>query len=295
MIDLPLAARTVTNDCWHDDCPLCGSNNIYRLGSISYPSPILFSTTPILASRVPELWGCRQCRSRFTQNSITEQDAVDLYSAGNSSGRWQTTPFIEHHCREVVQTIEEVLYPNCFVVDVGCNTGEFLDFAKNKGCKTGGVEFSQESRAILEHKGHAIYSNLSAVENASVDVITAFDLVEHLYHPAEFMAECRNKLKPGGRLLIVTGNPLCIGARLSGGRWWYVNYPEHIVFPSKMYFARYTPFKLEQIINTYAGNTYKRTTREILDCTIRGFCNGNYNASPSLGPDHMLVVLWKQN
>lgn len=292
-MDLPLAARPITNDCWRNTCHFCGSKKIFYIGNISYSSTILFSTTSIITSRVPELWGCHQCQSRFTQNSITEHDAIDLYSAGNSSGRWQSIPFNEHHCSEVVQVTEEVFLKNHIVVDVGCNTGELLDFAQSMGCQTGGVEFSQASRAILESKGHATYSSLAEVKNGSVDVITAFDLVEHLYHPAEFMVECHNKLKPKGRLIIVTGNPLCIGARISGSRWWYVNYPEHIVFPSKKYFARYTPFRLEKLINTYAGRVYKNTFRAILTCMIRGVIKGNYTAFPSIGPDHVLVVLQK--
>jgi SAM-dependent methyltransferase len=290
-MDANLAPRTLVNNYWRKTCSCCGSGNISQLGLITYSSPILFSTVPIVTTHTPELWGCRKCQSKFTQNAIHEHDAVELYRAGNSGDRWKGIQFTEHQCSEVVQAVEQLLSPNNFIVDVGCNTGDFLDFALGKGCKTGGVEFSQASRAILENKGHTTYSSLSAVKNGSVDVITAYDLVEHLYHPAEFMSECHKKLRPGGRLFIVTGNANCIGARLSGGRWWYVNYPEHNVFPSKKYFLRHTQFRLERLFNTYAGRAYKYGLLKIVRRLIGGVLKGNYNASPSIGPDHMAVVL----
>lgn len=292
-MNIPCSSRTVSNDHRHYSCPFCKSKNIYGIGRIFYSSPILFSTTSITTSRAPELWGCHQCQSRFTQNSIPEQDAIELYSIGKSIDRWKAPKFIEHHCPEVVEEIEISLIQDHFVVDVGCNTGEFLDFALSKKCKTGGIEFSNDSRTILEEKGHSTYPNLGELENSSVDVITAFDLVEHLYNPAEFIAQCHNKLKPGGKLYIVTGNALCISARLSKEHWWYVSYPEHIVFPSKKYFLKYSPFRLEQIIKTYAGKSYKRPSREVVYPAIRGLLSGSYNASPSIGPDHMLVTLKK--
>ena len=144
-MDLPRTPRTLANNYWRNACSFCSSEDIFYLGSISYSSPILFSTTPIVTSHATELWGCHQCQSRFTQNAISEQDAVELYSAGKSSDRWKAIRFIEHQCSEVVQAIEQILLPNYFVVDVGCNTGEFLDFALGKGCKTGGVEFSNNA------------------------------------------------------------------------------------------------------------------------------------------------------
>ena len=288
-----IGSREVINDNWRSTCPFCASQKIYYLGSISYSSPILYSTTSIVTSKVPELWACRHCQSRFTENAVTEQVAVELYSTGKSLERWQPVEFTQHQCSEVVEEMKRILHPNNFVIDVGCNTGEFLDFALLKGCKTGGVELSDDSRIILKNKGHKTFSELEAIEDCSVDVITAFDLVEHLYNPAKFLSACKSKLKPSGRLCILTGNPLCTGARLSSAKWWYVTYPEHIVFPSNKYFSRFAPLRLEKVIYTYAGKNYKHSLWEVFRAGLSGLRRRNYNAMPSIGPDHILVILQK--
>lgn len=38
------------------------------------------------------------------------------------------------------------------------------------------------------------------------DAITRFEVIEHLQHPAELLNECRRILRPGGILLVGTGN-----------------------------------------------------------------------------------------
>lgn len=285
-------ARAVVNDCWHHACPCCGSSSLLRVGAISYGSPTPFSTEQITTARVPELWECRRCHSKFTQNSLTEHDAEELYRMGSSGERWKAVPFRDQQRDEVIRVVEAELRPGALVIDVGCNTGEFLDFARGHGCQTGGVEFSEASSAIAAAKGHAMYASLQALDDRSADVITAFDLVEHLYHPAAFIATCHGKLKPGGKLLIVTGNPQCLAARLYGARWWYVSFPEHIVFPSRSYFAEHTPFRLERVTATYANKASRMSAWQVLRSAIYGIWHRTGSAL-QLGPDHMLVVLCK--
>lgn len=292
MTDAPLQPRAITNDYWPEACPFCGGENLVRIGNISYASPTLFSTAQIAVSLTPELWECRHCRSKFTRNAVSERDAVDLYSMGSSGERWKAIQFADQQRSEVVRSLERNLRQGDMVIDVGCNTGEFLDFAASQGCKTGGVEFSKDSRVVAAAKGHLMYSDIEEIVDGSVDVVTAFDLVEHLYRPAAFMGACHRKLKPGGKLLIVTGDPHCMAARLYGAKWWYAGFPEHIVFPSRRYFAGCTPFRLDRVIATYASKASKLSLWQVLRSMIYGFLNGN-TAVPQLGPDHMLVVLQK--
>lgn len=293
MTDVCLPPRAIVNDCWRNTCPFCESPELVNLGGFSYASPILFSTTLIATARKSELWGCRRCQSRFVQNCLSEKDAVELYSTGQSGDRWQPIQFVDYHCREVVQAVRQALEGGGFVVDVGSNTGEFLDFARAVGCKTGGVEFSQSSREILKAKRHLAYSDLDEVKDESVDVITAFDLIEHLHHPAQFMSDCQKKLRPGGQLIIFTGNALSLGARIAGANWWYLGYPEHIVFPSEKYFGEHTPFRLRQTIATYACKTAKSTPYRIVRALLGGGLQRNYRGAPAIGPDHMLLVMQK--
>jgi len=46
------------------------------------------------------------------------------------------------------------------------------------------------------------------LHDAAIDVIAHFQVIEHLWDQAAFLAECRRVLKPGGRLLVTTPNRL---------------------------------------------------------------------------------------
>lgn len=276
-----------------DACPLCGSDEIQPIGPIQYPEPIHFSSTPIALKKMPELWRCGRCHSGFVQHVIPPEVMHDLYGQGQSSARWSARAFEDIKTPEVVQVMRAALATPGTLVDVGANTGELLDFAKSCGCRTLGVELSQDSRRVLESKGHEAISALDELSDQSVDVLTAFDLVEHLPDINGFLQTCSNKLKPGGRLLILTGDIESLSARVAGSAWWYCNYPEHICFPSRQFLGSVKGLNGLKSIRTWAATGYRTGwARAILGCAARALL-GRYRGLPSLGPDHCLHLLEK--
>jgi SAM-dependent methyltransferase len=275
-----------------NNCPLCNSDELYFVGGIVYKKPVLFSTNEIKLCHLPELWECRQCLSCFVQNTVDADTAKMLYSTGQAGERWSTEAFDQNKTQNVIDNMTKVFKNKGKVLDVGCNTGELLDFASSFGCKTSGIEFSTGSRELLANKGHSAYSTFEECLD-EYDVITAFDLVEHLYDISTFLKRCREKLAENGRLVILTGNVDSLSARLSGAGWWYAQYPEHIAFPSKKYFMEYSGFKIEKWIPTYASKGYKYPIFQIIRGAVSGFLKMRYNGLPSFGPDHTLIVLRK--
>lgn len=271
-------------------CPLCHSKRIFKRGNISYKDPIFFSTITIKLELIPELFQCRNCDSAFTQNILSEENAKDFYSQGDSANRWSLVPFdVQKHDRQV-DCIRRYLSGRQKVLDVGCNTGEFLDYAKSLGCKTAGIEYSENSRAVLKEKGHFAFSSIDEVEE-KFDVITAFDLIEHLYDVPKFFAACNKILNKDGVLIILTGNIRSLSAQLSGAQWWYTQYPEHIVFPSKKYFLKHSGFLMQERVETYASKGYQRHPFALLKGLANAIVKMQYNGLPSIGPDHLLLVL----
>jgi hypothetical protein len=66
------------------------------------------------------------------------------------------------------------------------------------------------------------------------DVVTAFDVLEHLNRPFDAFANLRALVKPGGLVLIETGNAdSAWPARYGLRRWWYARLIEHHVFWSR--------------------------------------------------------------
>lgn len=248
----------------------------------------------IQLSMQPEIWSCRKCLSRFSQNVIPEQLARSLYELGIGGKRWVSDSIDRTKHPEIVSALWSVLRKGFVVLDIGANTGELLDFAKEKGCQTWGVDFCNSSREILMKKGHAAFSSIEEIpDSVYFDVILAFDLVEHLYNFQDFIDFCHFRLSRNGLLIILTGNAESLGAKLAGTRWWYYKYPEHIVFPSKKYFKLFTDFHVENILYTYSSLSFDQNMFIKWWGLIIGMLKRNYMALPSPGPDHIYLVLKK--
>lgn len=274
-------------------CPLCNSKNIAKKGNLKYSDNVNFSSNEIQITYLPELWKCKQCQSNFVQYTVDAETAKKLYSNGQAFKRWSIEAFDKCKIRNMIDTMSEIFRNKGNVLDVGCNTGELLDFARVFGCKTSGLEFSSASRKILTSKGHKPFASIEDLPGG-YDVITAFDLVEHLYDLPSFLKSCHMNLTDNGQLIILTGNIRSLSATLSGSGWWYAQYPEHIVFPSKKFFSKYSGFRVNKWILTYASKDYQSSIFTIGWKIMKGVLRrGYYSGLPSIGPDHILVVLNK--
>lgn len=96
------------------------------------------------------------------------------------------------------------------LLDVGCATGSFLSLAQAKGWQCRGVEVSAFAAAqARERTGCEIFCG--KLEDApfgagTFDVITMWDLLEHLPDPVQGLEKARRLLKPSGLLLVNTPN-----------------------------------------------------------------------------------------
>ncbi len=74
------------------------------------------------------------------------------------------------------------------LLDVGCGTGWFLDSAKKSGFQTAGQEFGKDLAAFTAKRlGICVWSEpLTKIPvNEMFDVITLFDVIEHVPNPRE--------------------------------------------------------------------------------------------------------------
>ena len=71
------------------------------------------------------------------------------------------------------------------------------------------------------------------------DIVTVFDVIEHLNDPFAAFANLRALVRPGGLVLIETGNTESAWpARFGVRRWWYARLIEHHVFWSRQALQR---------------------------------------------------------
>lgn len=131
------------------------------------------------------------------------------------------------------------------LLDVGAYTGIFVDVARQAGFEAEGIELSRWAVAHARSRGLPV-RNESIEERAraggAYDVLTLWDVVEHLRDPRADLVACRDLLRPGGRLHVSTIDARSLVARLLGARWpWLMDM--HLV-----YFDRRTlPGLLEEV------------------------------------------------
>lgn len=290
-----MTVKIIENNYRFSSCPVCNSSTLGFRGVLRYAETLSLSTHLIRLRHQPELWSCKMCHSSFTQNTIPADLAEELYRTGEGSKRWTHPTFQEDKTDAVIQFLsQELRRKSQKVLDIGCNTGEFLDFASGFNAETFGLELCLESCDIIEKKRHRAFSSPESIKQ-KFDLITAFDLVEHLYKYNDFFSFVNSILNPGGLLIILTGNPRSISARIAGEKWWYCCYPEHVVFPAPASFKKHLNFTLHSSIDTYASKTHenygknfswKKLTHQLL--------SKKYSGSPSLFSDHQLIALQKK-
>jgi SAM-dependent methyltransferase len=101
---------------------------------------------------------------------------------------------------------------NATLLDVGCHGGvNPLRLAQGIGARrVVGVEITRgQARQALRRGIEVVIADANRplpLADASVSVVTAMDVIEHLYDPARLIREATRALKPGGYLVVATPN-----------------------------------------------------------------------------------------
>lgn len=133
-----------------------------------------------------------------------------------------------NNCWNILQEQVSGLQDKISLLDIGCGRGTFLDIAKEYGLRTVGIELASDAALIAKNKGHKILCG-SATEikfsERKFDIITLWDLLEHLDNPRQVLLNTYESLRSDGKMFILT--PMMgsiydrLGLllfRLSGGR-----------------------------------------------------------------------------
>jgi SAM-dependent methyltransferase len=176
---------------------------------------------------------CRRCGLTSLQPLPTTADLERHYEASYEAGAYATfasaddvrTAVARHHLHAV-----RPLAPAGRWLDVGCSTGSFLIEAVAAGLDAEGIEVSTTAATQARARGATVHQ--CPVERflprRPYGVGTAFDVVEHLRDPREFLTRTASWLEPRGLLALTLPNAASWPARGMGRHWFYYAAPFHV-------------------------------------------------------------------
>jgi len=113
-----------------------------------------------------------------------------------------------------------------YLLDIGCGEGFFLFNASSAGYITKGIELSQDA---VEYARREFGLDVEAkpfeelqFPEGHFDVITLWQVLEHVPYPLVILKEVHRILKPEGMLVASTPNIEGIPAKILGKRWWNI-------------------------------------------------------------------------
>ena len=209
-------------------CEICGADTVSageKRGAFS--------------GRVFHLRRCSGCGFAFVADPWTDYDAIydSAYYAGQGADslidyafEWsqpeQTVRLYEWRglARVAAELIE--LGPHTRWLDFGCGTGGLVRYLRETtGCTAVGYERGWAAEQL--DVPHLDENGLQGAAG-TFDVITAVEVIEHVVEPVELLRELRRLLRPGGLLLLTTGNAEPYRKNLT--RWRYVVPEIHVSF-----------------------------------------------------------------
>jgi len=124
------------------------------------------------------------------------------------------------------------------LLDVGCATGFFMEAAAAEGFDVRGVEFSTVAIGLArpEMRARIVRGDVNALRSQDAepfDVVTAFDIIEHVQNPADFLKDIHEILRPGGVLAISSPDTGHVLRYLMGSKWPMLQPMQHTVLFSR--------------------------------------------------------------
>ena len=224
-------------------CNLCSADN-WR---VLYPSTLrdntkqpqveAFRCTNAYYGAHTQIVRCNECGHVYANPTWEAADLLDAYThvqdetyVTERAGRLLT---FRHHLQRLEQLTGAAQGRS--LLDVGAYIGVFVAVARSGGWNAWGIEPSQWAASVAQQEHLPVLLgtiDAPALSHCYFDVVTLWDVIEHLDDPRGELLKAYHRLKPGGWIAVHTMDVESVTARMMGKHWpWLMEM--HVHFFSK--------------------------------------------------------------
>ncbi len=181
-------------------------------------TPAVFS-----ARRVTEHWHyrivrCEGCGLVFSAQTLSDEDLFDLYAASSVTFSEHSDTIRKDYWKPLKKYKQRL--QSEAAMEIGCSSGFFLDELLDQGLKDViGFEPSSHAREVASERvrtkiRNAFFEGSSSVNGQEFGLVCCFQTLDHLTNPLSLLQSCREVLKPGGLVYLVTHNVDALQAKI---------------------------------------------------------------------------------
>ncbi len=287
-----------------NNCPLCNSGqfNLYIPAKDFSVSKENFNIVE-----------CQQCSFRFTNPRPPEDRLGKYYESEDYISHTNKSNNLLNRIYKVarVYTIQEKSKllrkwsKKGNLLDIGCGTGEFLQYNKFIGWQVNGVEVNQQARKQAENKlSQTLLSSLDKVqEDKKYQAITLWHVLEHVADLEETCTKIIKLLDTNGTLIVAVPNCESYDAGYYKEFWAAYDVPRHLYHFTKATMERLwekyglsikavLPMKLDAYYVSMLSEKYKNGSTNLISAGRVGWIS-NYKAKKENNYSSLIYIIKK--
>lgn len=233
------------------NCPLCKNEEITLLEVIDKDSlksqykkltKVDFS---YLITEDLKYCECGKCKLRFFDPLVTGDE--EFYKSLQKFDWYYVDDKLEY------QYAKDYVNHNDLVLDVGSGKGAFSQYVNEKKAEFVGLDFSENAKKIAQENGIDVrvesISDYADKYPESVDVVTSFQVLEHVDNPQIFLESKLKSLKVGGKMIVAVPSEESFLSTVTNG---VLNMPPHHVTRWSDYSLRFIAEKYNlEVVNIF--------------------------------------------
>jgi SAM-dependent methyltransferase len=189
-------------------------------------------------------------------NYYQEQYAYDWFQKNSLFKKWQAK-HRHHKIRKYIQPTDKIL-------DFGCGHGFFVQELAGRGFQCFGFDIGSDK--ISHHQnGHINNKNtFQEYKEDGFDVITLWHVLEHMQNQHDILDQLKQKLKPGGKIIIAVPNTNSYAFKRLAQKWGWLQQPY-------VHINQYNPHNLSLLLEQHGWIIEKLSTTDTWDQSIYDF------------------------